>query len=119
MTEPEPQASLMFSNPIGERGISLSGGQRQRVCLARAAYSHSPIVLLDDPLSAVDARVGHHLLQNCLLNGPLADRTRVLVTHHLDVLPRADVILVIDVVVYFDGYSYGLVAQRTLETAVC
>jgi hypothetical protein len=82
---------------IGEKGITLSGGQRQRICLARAAYNRSAeIVLLDDPLSAVDAHVGHHLLHNCILTGPLSKRTRVLVTHHLDVLPRADLVLVLD-----------------------
>ena len=53
-------------------------------------------MLLDDPLSAVDANVGHHLLQNCILNGPFAHRTRILVTHQLDVLPRADLILVME-----------------------
>ncbi|WWC92929.1 uncharacterized protein L201_007892 [Kwoniella dendrophila CBS 6074] len=81
---------------IGERGITLSGGQRQRICIARAAYENSDIVLLDDPLSAVDANVGHHLLENCLFNGPMSDRTRILVTHHFDVLPKADLILVMD-----------------------
>jgi len=81
---------------IGERGITLSGGQRQRICIARAAYEHSSVVLLDDPLSAVDAHVGHHLLEECIVKGPLAARTRILVTHHLDVLPRADLILVMD-----------------------
>ncbi|ODN79695.1 hypothetical protein L202_03623 [Cryptococcus amylolentus CBS 6039] len=79
---------------IGERGITLSGGQRQRICIARAAYAQTPVVLLDDPLSAVDAHVGNHLLQNCILNDPLSSRTRVLVTHHLDILHLADIILV-------------------------
>jgi ATP-binding cassette subfamily C (CFTR/MRP) protein 1 len=54
------------------------------------------VVLLDDPLSAVDANVGHHLLHHCILDGPFVHRTRILVTHHLDVLPRADMILVMD-----------------------
>ncbi|WWD04245.1 hypothetical protein V865_002313 [Kwoniella europaea PYCC6329] len=81
---------------VGEKGITLSGGQRQRLCLARASYNSSDIVLLDDPLSAVDAVVGHHLLENCILNGPFANRTRILVTHHLDVLPKADLVLVLD-----------------------
>lgn len=46
---------------VGERGMSLSGGQRARVGLARAVYSGAEIILMDDPLSAVDANVGRHL----------------------------------------------------------
>lgn len=84
------------STKVGERGITLSGGQKQRVCIARAAYIESDIVLLDDPLSAVDAQVGKHLLERCILSGPLAKRTRILVTHHLDVLPLAGIVLVLD-----------------------
>ncbi|PPQ74022.1 hypothetical protein CVT26_006961 [Gymnopilus dilepis] len=81
---------------IGEKGINLSGGQKARVSLARAAYSDSDIVLLDDPLSAVDAYVGKSILQNCLLSGPLANRTRILVTHALHVLDKTDYIYVMD-----------------------
>ncbi|KAK3721425.1 hypothetical protein QZH41_020679, partial [Actinostola sp. cb2023] len=53
---------------IGQQGVMLSGGQRARVGLARAVYSEADIFLLDDPLSAVDAKVGQHIfdnLQNC------------------------------------------------------
>lgn len=84
------------STKVGERGITLSGGQRQRICLARAAYDRASVVLLDDPLSAVDARVGHHILHKCILSGPLAGRTRVLVTHHLDLLHWADWVVMMD-----------------------
>ncbi|KZP34055.1 P-loop containing nucleoside triphosphate hydrolase protein, partial [Athelia psychrophila] len=65
----------------GEKGINLSGGQKARVSLARAAYSRSDVALMDDSLSAVDAYVGKAILDNCITNGPLADRTRIVVTH--------------------------------------
>ena len=81
---------------IGEKGINLSGGQKARVSLARAAYSGADIVLMDDSLSAVDSYVGKKLLENCLLRGPLASKTRVLVTHALHVLDRTDYIYVMD-----------------------
>ncbi|GJE92383.1 multidrug resistance-associated ABC transporter [Phanerochaete sordida] len=81
---------------IGEKGINLSGGQKARVSLARAAYSGADIVLMDDSLSAVDAYVGKSILENCLLTGPIADKTRVLVTHALHVLDKTDYIYVMD-----------------------
>ncbi|ODO07994.1 hypothetical protein I350_03577 [Cryptococcus amylolentus CBS 6273] len=87
-----PQGVLTY---IGERGVTLSGGQRQRLCIARATYAQTSVVLLDDPLSAVDAHVSEHLVQHCIL-GTLADRTRLLVTHSLEVLPYADMVLVMN-----------------------
>ena len=81
---------------IGEKGINLSGGQKARVSLARAAYSDSDIFLLDDPLSAVDAHVGEAIVKDCLLNGPLAGKTRVLVTHAMHVLARTDYIYLME-----------------------
>ncbi|SPQ98048.1 unnamed protein product (mitochondrion) [Plasmodiophora brassicae] len=80
---------------IGEKGITLSGGQKQRVNLARAVYFDPDIILLDDPLSAVDAMVGKALFDQCLMQR-LAGKTRVLVTHQLHFVPRADYIVVMD-----------------------
>ncbi|GAA5884595.1 hypothetical protein JCM3774_004798 [Rhodotorula dairenensis] len=66
---------------VGEKGLSMSGGQKQRIALARAVYSSSRIVLLDDVLSALDSNMVSHVVDNCL-NGPLLhDRTVVLVSH--------------------------------------
>ncbi|KNC46638.1 ATP-binding cassette transporter [Thecamonas trahens ATCC 50062] len=80
---------------IGERGINLSGGQKQRVSIARALYADRDLILLDDPLSAVDVHVGTHLFELCI-NGAMQSKTRVLVTHQLQFLDAADRIYVMD-----------------------
>ncbi|KAL7217173.1 hypothetical protein ACSBR1_028978 [Camellia fascicularis] len=78
---------------IGERGINLSGGQKQRIQIARALYQHADIYLFDDPFSAVDAHTGSHLFKQCLL-GLLDSKTVIFVTHQVEFLPAADLILV-------------------------
>ncbi|KAI9353058.1 hypothetical protein DFJ73DRAFT_829327 [Zopfochytrium polystomum] len=80
---------------VGDRGVSLSGGQRQRICLARAMYSRSKVLLLDDVISAVDAHTANHILSRCL-KSPLGNlRTIVLVTNAVDLcLQAADAIVV-------------------------
>ncbi|XP_006823925.1 ATP-binding cassette sub-family C member 5-like [Saccoglossus kowalevskii] len=78
---------------IGERGLNVSGGQKQRVSLARAFYTDRDIILLDDPLSAVDAHVGKHLFKQ-LIRGALRGKTIVFVTHQLQYLSQCDTVLV-------------------------
>ncbi|KAJ3169079.1 hypothetical protein HDU87_000864 [Geranomyces variabilis] len=80
---------------VGEKGISLSGGQRARVALARAIASDADILLLDDPLAALDARVGKVIFEDTIC-GALRDKTRVLVTHQLQFAAKADVVMVLD-----------------------
>ncbi|KAI0398246.1 ATP-binding cassette transporter protein [Xylariaceae sp. FL0594] len=80
---------------IGERGITVSGGQKQRINIARAIYFDADIVLMDDPLSAVDAHVGRHIMDNAIL-GLLKDKCRILATHQLWVLNRCDRIVWMD-----------------------
>ena len=80
---------------IGERGINLSGGQKQRVNLARAIYADSEALLLDSPLSAVDAHVGKHILENAIVS-LLKNKLRILVTHQLEILHRCDRIIWVD-----------------------
>nr|XP_020450128.1 multidrug resistance-associated protein 5-like isoform X2 [Monopterus albus] len=67
---------------IGERGANLSGGQRQRVSLARALYSQRPILLLDDPLSAIDACVASHVFHKAI-RAATKGKTVLFVTHQL------------------------------------
>lgn len=68
---------------IGEKGITLSGGQKQRVSLARALYSNSRHVLLDDCLSAVDSHTALWIYQNCISGPLMANRTCILVSHNI------------------------------------
>jgi ABC-type multidrug transport system fused ATPase/permease subunit len=81
---------------IGERGVNLSGGQKARVALARCVYSSRPIVVLDDPLSAVDPSVAKALFFGCIQGPGMAGRTRLLVTHHVQFLPFADSVVAMD-----------------------
>ncbi|KAF8940193.1 hypothetical protein BGZ58_007436 [Dissophora ornata] len=77
---------------IGERGVNLSGGQKARLSLARSVYYDAEIVIMDDPLSAVDAHVGKRLWEDCVLN-ELGKKTRVIATHQLHVLPNVDYVI--------------------------
>ncbi|XP_070560016.1 ATP-binding cassette sub-family C member 9-like [Ptychodera flava] len=82
---------------IGEKGINLSGGQKQRISVARSIYSNSDIVILDDPLSALDVHVGKQLFQEGIIKLLIgANRTVVLVTHQLQYLQHADKVIVVD-----------------------
>jgi ABC-type multidrug transport system fused ATPase/permease subunit len=69
---------------IGANGINLSGGQRWRVTFARALYSRAGILVLDDIFSAVDAHVGRYIFENALTGELGIGRTRILVTHHVN-----------------------------------
>ena len=80
---------------IGERGINISGGQKQRISCARAAYMEAPdLVLLDDPLSAVDAHVGKNLFDQCF-NSLMKKSARILITHQMQYLPKCDRIIIL------------------------
>ena len=74
---------------IGEKGINLSGGQKARVSLARAIYSNCDITILDDPISALDANVGHNIMTKLIMK-ELKGKTRILVTHALQYLNNCD-----------------------------
>ncbi len=83
-----------YDTLIGERGVNLSGGQRQRVALARALVAGSRVVVLDDPMSAVDTQTERHLVEN--LRPALAGRTVLIATQRLSTVEVADRAVVID-----------------------
>jgi ATP-binding cassette, subfamily B, bacterial len=83
-----------YSTLVGERGITLSGGQRQRVALARALLRDSPILLLDDALSAVDAETEAIILE--ALRHRHGRRTTLVIAHRLSTLAHADQVIVMD-----------------------
>ncbi|XP_031356890.1 probable multidrug resistance-associated protein lethal(2)03659 isoform X2 [Photinus pyralis] len=80
---------------VGEHGASLSGGQKARIGLARAVYRNADIYILDDPLSAVDSRVGKSIFHDCF-KSLLKDKTVVLITHQVQYLKAADDIIVLN-----------------------
>lgn len=71
---------------IGENGIGLSGGQKARVALARAIYNHSRILLLDDPLSALDYQTAQSIVRKLFKSPMLEGRIVILVTHRVDLV---------------------------------
>lgn len=79
---------------VGEKGKTLSGGQKARINLARCVYRKADIYLLDDPLSAVDAKVGKHLYEQCIKEF-LKDKICILSTHQLQYLTNADKIIIL------------------------
>lgn len=79
---------------IGERGVSISGGQKQRISIARAFLREPDLLILDDSLSAVDARTEGQIIQN--IQKERAGKTNVIVTHRLSAVNHADWVLVLD-----------------------
>ncbi|KAJ2066689.1 ATP-binding cassette glutathione S-conjugate transporter ycf1 [Coemansia sp. S2] len=82
---------------IGENGMNISGGQRARLTLARTVYSKADIYFLDDPLSAVDAIVKRHILDNIILStGLLGDKLRFVTTNADNILPLCNQVATVD-----------------------
>jgi ATP-binding cassette subfamily B protein len=83
-----------FDTVVGERGVQLSGGQKQRIALARALVWEPKILVLDDPLSAVDAKTEAAILH--AIERQAERRTVVLITHRVAAAARCDSIIVLD-----------------------
>ncbi|MBE3130238.1 MAG: ATP-binding cassette domain-containing protein, partial [Acidobacteria bacterium] len=83
-----------YGQVIGERGITLSGGQKQRAAIARALMKDSPVVILDDALSSVDARTESTIIDN--LRSLRGSKTLIVVSHRISPLKGAYRIYVMD-----------------------
>ena len=78
---------------IGEKGINLSGGQKARLALARAVYKRPDVIIMDDPISALDPSMRKKIFSKIFL-GLMKEKTRILVTHAVDFVHLADHIVI-------------------------
>jgi ATP-binding cassette subfamily B protein len=83
-----------YETEIGERGVMLSGGQKQRISIARALMKDAPLLILDDCLSAVDAKTEKEIIGN--LKDYLQNKTSILITHRIFNLLNFDKIIVLE-----------------------
>lgn len=83
-----------YETIVGERGVTLSGGQKQRSSIARALMKNSPILILDDALSAVDTDTEERILKNLKENRK--GKTTILIAHRISTIQNADVIMVLE-----------------------
>lgn len=79
---------------VGEKGVALSGGQKQRISIARALIKNPDILILDDSLSAVDAKTEKRIIDN--IRELRRDKTTIITTHRISAVEHADQILVLD-----------------------
>src|SRR6185437_729877 len=79
---------------VGEKGVALSGGQKQRISIARALVKNPEILILDDSLSAVDAKTEAKIIEN--IQAERSGKTTIITTHRLSAIQHADWIIVLD-----------------------
>lgn len=85
---------MQYATMVGERGVTISGGQKQRSSIARALMKDSPILILDDSLSAVDTDTEEQILEN--LKEIRKDKTTIIIAHRISTIQNADRILVLE-----------------------
>lgn len=79
---------------VGEKGVTLSGGQKQRIAIARTILEHTPIVIFDDSLSAVDAQTDAQIRSQ--IRALSGETTLLIITHRVNSAMQADKIIVLD-----------------------
>ena len=83
-----------YDTIVGERGMTLSGGQRQRIAIARAIIRNTPMLILDEPSSGLDAASEKLVFE--ALDRLMEGKTAIVIAHRLSTIQRADVIFVVD-----------------------
>ena len=83
-----------YDTVLGERGVTVSGGQKQRISIARALMKDSPVLILDDSVSAVDTKTEKAILAN--LRATRAGKTTILIAHRISTIEGMDKILFLD-----------------------
>ena len=86
-------SNLGLQTRIGESGVRLSGGQRQRIGIARALYSNSKILVLDESTSAIDIKTEEKIVDNI---SSLSDKTLIIISHRLSTLKNCNKVLEIN-----------------------
>jgi len=83
-----------YDTVVGERGVTLSGGQRQRIAIARAIIRNTPILILDEPSSGLDAASEKLVFE--ALDRLMEGKTAIVIAHRLSTIRRADIIFVVN-----------------------
>ena len=83
-----------YETILGERGVTVSGGQKQRISIARALLKDSPVLILDDSVSAVDTKTEKAILRN--LRETRAGKTTILIAHRISTIESLDKILFLE-----------------------
>ena len=99
-----------YDTVLGERGVTVSGGQKQRISIARALLKDSPVLILDDSVSAVDTKTEKAILKN--LRATRAGKTTILIAHRISTIEGMDKILYLDDGRLVDAGTHTELLQR-------
>lgn len=116
-----------YGTMVGEKGVTLSGGQKQRISIARALLINPEILVLDDALSAVDAKTEEAILQNLKRNR--LNKTTIIAAHRISAVMNADLIIVLEngnivergthsELLKFNGWYKEMYTQQKLESLI-